>query len=153
MIGKVFALYPQQQDVELRLEAYLEELRGIPWHWVSCALHDLTEQPKRVFCPSISELKTAIATRIRQRRLREAQAGVDTTYIADRAAGSEEDSQIAWLLQAVSDDLERGLLPRGVEPQQIASEAVPPPDDGSEWGNDTDQPGPEMGDGWDTGRL
>jgi len=132
MIGKLFALYPPQPDVELRLEAYLEELRGIPWRWVSRAMADLTEEPGRVFCPSISELKGAIAKRIRQQRIREAQAGVDTTYIAHRASGGEDDNQIGWLRQVVSNDLERGLLPKGVEPQH-AKEIAPPEDDDGDW--------------------
>jgi hypothetical protein len=120
MVTKMFSLYPPQPDVEMRMEAYLDELRGIPWRWVSVALRDITEEPKRVFCPSINEVKAAVARRVISRRRR-----ADPTYNAELAVtGSDTraDSQLAWLRKRCSEMLERGLLPSG-QPIQVGAKA------------------------------
>jgi hypothetical protein len=120
MLAKLFSLYPPQPDVELRASAYMEELAGIPWRWVSAALRVITEEPGRVFCPSINEVKGAVAGRIRAaRRLR------DGGYNAHQAGGGNDDGQIRWLLEQVHGELQRGILPPGA----ATSPALPAPDD------------------------
>ncbi len=123
MITKLFALFPPQPDVEMRLEAYTEELAAIPWRWVSRALARLTEEPGRVFCPAISEIKSVIARLIHGERRR-----TDPRYNASQVSGGDE-GQIRYLLDVVANELERGILPPGVTAAQ-AKAIAPKAEDG-----------------------
>jgi len=109
MVVKLFALFPPQPDVELRVESWLEELRGLPWRWVSRALAQLTSED-RVFCPSCSEVKVAVAKLVHAERRRS-----DPEYNA-RAATSEghAEEQLQFLRRRLSAELERGIMPPGV---------------------------------------
>ena len=110
MMLKLFSLFAKSDDVEYRIEAYLEELVGIPWRWISSALARLTEEEvdgkPRVFVPSIAEIKLGVAKLVRDKRRR-----VDREFNAQLSAGGSSDSDIAWLRRVVSEQLERGDLP------------------------------------------
>lgn len=117
IVAKMLALYPRREDPELTLEAYAEELRNIPWRWVSAAMRDLTEEPDRVFGPSISEVKVALAKVIRRAR-RKANGGSLPEDVSEYRQ-IDATREIKWLTDRVAADLERGKLPPGVTAQQL----------------------------------
>ena len=67
---KLMALYPSGGDPEIRMTALMEETRDVPAYWISVALHELTGQPGRKFCPAVGEIKGEAAKQMRRHALR-----------------------------------------------------------------------------------
>ena len=72
LLTKLMALYPSRPGVspEMVLTAYLDETSEVPLPWLREGLRGFRTEPGRVFLPSISEVLTACAKRIRSERLK-----------------------------------------------------------------------------------
>ena len=72
IVVKLMSLFPPRQDAKFTVEAYVQELEGVPCFWLRRAARALADDPNREWLPRTGHIKDEAAKQFHEWRNRQA---------------------------------------------------------------------------------